>query len=218
MSGACRVLGVPVISGNVSLYNETRGQAVYPTPVVGMLGLMEDITWHCTAAFQQAGDVVYLIGPCNSMGLAGSEYLALEHGLVKGRPSIDLLLEKRVQRACLTLIHQRLIHSAHDCSDGGLAVAVAESAIMGNLGFKGWLPVYSRLDNALFGESQSRIIVSLHQNNLPHFERIVARNKVLLTKLGKVGGKRFIIEGRLDLSLDEIREAWQGGLEKALQG
>jgi phosphoribosylformylglycinamidine synthase II len=218
MSHACRVLSVPVISGNVSLYNETRGQAVYPTPVVGMLGLMEDVTWHCTAAFQQLGDLVYLLGPCDVSGLAGSEYLALEHGLVKGRPAIDLALEKRVQRACLAFIHDRLLHSAHDCSDGGLAVALAESAIMGRLGFKGWLPAYGRLDSALFGELQSRIVVTLPLRNLPQFERIAARHKVLLTRLGRVGGNRFAIEGCLDLPLDEIRDAWRGGLERTLGG
>jgi phosphoribosylformylglycinamidine (FGAM) synthase-like enzyme len=164
------------------------------------------------------GDLVYLLGPCDVAGLAGSEYLALEHGLVKGRPAIDLALEKRVQRACLAFIHERLLHSAHDCSDGGLAVALAESAIMGGLGFKGWLPAYGRLDSALFGELQSRIVVTLPPRNLPQFERIAARHKVLLTRLGRVGGNRFAIEGCLDLPLDEVSDAWRDGLERALSG
>jgi len=218
MAHACRVLGVPVISGNVSLYNETRGQAVYPTPVVGMLGLMEDVTKHCTAAFQRPGDLVYLIGPNSGEGLAGSEYLVLEHGLVKGRPAIDLALEKRVQHACLTAIRQGLLHSAHDCSDGGLAVALAESAIMGSLGFKGRLPADGRLDNTLFGELQSRIVVSLAPRNVRRLEKIAARYKVPLTKLGVVGGKRFVIEGCLDLPLAKVDDAWRGGLERALGG
>ena len=218
MAHACRVLGVPVISGNVSLYNETRGQAVYPTPVVGMLGLMEDVTKHCTAAFQRAGDLVYLLGTCDGVGLAGSEYLALEQGLVKGRPTIDLALEKRVQRTCLAAIRQGLLHSAHDCSDGGLAVAVAESAVIGGLGFKGRLPMEGRLDSALFGELQSRIVVSLAPENLPQLEKIASKHKVPLTKLGTVEGKHFAIAGCLDLPLDEVGEAWRGGLERALGG
>ena len=126
MARACRAFDIPVISGNVSLYNETRGEAVYPTPVVGMVGLIEDIERRCSSAFREDGDAVFLIGSWEEGRLDGSEYLELRHGLVRGKPAIDLDLEKRVQRCCLDAIRRGIIKSAHDCSEGGLAVALAE--------------------------------------------------------------------------------------------
>ncbi len=137
MAAACERLGTPVISGNVSLYNETNGDAVLPTPVVGMLGLLEDVEQRCPMAFQAAGDEVFLLGAgleAAAATLAGSEYLREVHGLVAGRPQIDLELEAGVQRACLEAIRGGLLHSAHDCSHGGLAVALAECCIESGAG------------------------------------------------------------------------------------
>ena len=125
IAAACRTLDVPVVSGNVSLYNETRGQPVYPTPVVGMLGLIEDINKVCRIGFRDEGDVVAVLGgKKGDSGLGGSEYLEVMHNLVAGSPNLDLDLEKRVQETCLDMIRDGLIKSAHDCSLGGLAVAL----------------------------------------------------------------------------------------------
>jgi len=219
LARACRVLGIPVISGNVSLYNETRGETVYPTPVVGMVGLMEDVRWHCTSSFKDDGDLVFLLGGHDSQindrfGLGGSEYLELMHGLIRGDLWLDLLLEKRVQKCCLKAIKAGIIKSAHDCSDGGLAVAIAESCLSGRLGFSGdSLSLGERLDTALFGELPSRIVVSVAPESVDKLMEIAAQQSVPIKKLGTVGGERFRLKG-IDLPLKELAEAWSGGLEK----
>jgi phosphoribosylformylglycinamidine synthase len=215
MASACSALNIPVISGNVSLYNETKGEAVYPTPVVGMVGLIEDIDRRCTMRFKHDGDIVVLLGEGES-GLGGSEYLELIHDKVAGNPGIDLELEKRVQRCCLDAIRQGLLSSAHDCSDGGLAIALAECCIAGEVGFQGRIGVENRLDAALFGEGQSRIVASIKPALLEKLKRLAAGHKVKLEGLGVVEGKRFILEGVVDLPLKEAEKAWRGGLEGAL--
>jgi phosphoribosylformylglycinamidine synthase II len=219
MAEACSTLNIPVISGNVSLYNETKGQAVYPTPVVGMVGLIEDIDKRCTTGFREEGDIVLLIGAegQDEKGLGGSEYLELTQGRVAGSPRVDLEVEKRVQHCCLDAIRRGIVESAHDCSDGGLAIALAECSIGGNIGFRGQLEIAGRIDAALFAEGQSRIIVTAAPDQLPRLERVAAEHKVPLRRLGLVEGKRFIIEGLVDLSLEEIAKAWRGGLEEALR-
>lgn len=151
---ACRELRIPVISGNVSLYNETKGEAIYPTPIIGMVGLVNDISNHCTMSFKDEGDLVFLLGTPSPLmgegqgenGLGGSEYLELVHGLVKGDPTIDLDLERRVQKLLLQAIRRGFVKSAHDCSEGGLAVAIAESCLAGNIGFRGrsWKECHSK--------------------------------------------------------------------------
>ena len=217
MAAACRKLGVPVISGNVSLYNETRGQAVYPTPVVGMVGLVENVDRHCTTAFKTGGDVVVLLGSQAQEGLAGSEYLETVHGVVAGKPCIDLDLEKRLQQCCLSLIRQGIVNSAHDCSDGGLLVTVAESCIAGNTGFRGRWEVQGRLDAAFFGEVQSRIVVTVAPSQVEKLQAIAARHGVEVEKLGVVGGDRLVVQGYIDLPVAEIEAACRDGLEQALK-
>ena len=225
MARACRVLGVPVVSGNVSLYNEAQGQAIYPTPIVGGLGLLEQAERHATASFQEEGLVVALlgsgIGRYRAADLAGSEYLDLIHGLVRGRPTIDLRLERQVQELCRDAIAEGIISSAHDCSDGGLAVALVESSILGGVGFQG-NDLIARLstswDAALFGERQSRIVVSLAPAQWPQLERLAAATRVPVAQLGVTGGGRFQIPQHVDLPLDAIADAWNNGLERALGG
>jgi phosphoribosylformylglycinamidine synthase II len=219
MARACRELKIPVISGNVSLYNETRGEAVYPTPVVGMVGLIEDVSRHCTSGFKNEGDLVFLLGEGNIVdsSMGSSEYLELMYGMIKGNPYIDLEMEKRLQRCCLEAIERGLIKSAHDCSEGGLAVALAESCLADGLGFVSseW-DLEGRLDAALFGEAQSRIVVSIAPKSSWKLQKLAHRYQIAATRLGAVGGKRFILKGYTDLSLKEIEEAWRGGLEKLL--
>ena len=222
MAEACKALNTPVISGNVSLYNETHGEGVYPTAVVGALGLIEDVTRHVSIGFDKPGDVVVLLGASEVSGdagfLSGSEYLELVHGLVAGRPSIDLALEVAVQKACRRLITESLISSAHDCSDGGLAVALAESCIAGDTGFQGNFDTTGRWDAALFGEHQSRIVVSLSPENVESLEQLCRAEGVPWIELGNTGGDSIRIPGLLDLSLEEAGATWRTGLETALTG
>ena len=218
LSSACRKLGVPVISGNVSLYNESEHGAVYPAPVCGMVGLIEDIDLRCDMGFIGEGDVVFLLGSdLDSDGLGGSEYLELVHGLVRGRPRIDLDLEKRVQSCCLKAIGQGIINSAHDCSHGGLVITLAECCLRGGLGFKGerW-QFGGRLDATLFGEVQSRIVVSVKSENVRRLKEMATASRVPLTRLGVVGGTRFAVEGCIDLPLEQVESVWRGSLKKIL--
>ena len=218
MAEACRVLGVPVVSGNVSLYNETQGQAIYPTPVVGALGLLEDVELHSTPGFKGPGDLVALLGVDEVRGrapeLGGSEYLELVHGMVAGRPSIDLQLEKRVQQLCRRAIQEGVVTATHDCSDGGLAVALMEACIAGGVGFQGNFRVRGRWDAALFGEAQSRIIVSLPPEGLSDLATLASGFDVPLTRLGTVlAVPRFAIDGLIDLPLEVLEREWSSALD-----
>lgn len=219
---ASRVLETPVISGNVSLYNETQGESIYPTPIIGALGLLENVSDPVDIGFRNAGDIVMLLGASSvngeSTGLSGSEYLEVVHNLVSGMPTIDIYQELALQRTCLSLIKESIVKSAHDCSDGGIAVTLAESCIAGNIGFTGEFQVYGRWDSALFGEYQSRIIMSISPTNLEVFENICRSQKVSWFKLGKVGGDSVKITNLIDLSLLEIRNVWHDALQIAMNG
>ena len=221
MAAACEAFGTPVISGNVSLYNETNGDAVLPTPVVGMLGLLEDVEKRCPMAFQQEGDEVFLLGaaldaPVST--LAGSEYLREMHALVAGRPGIDLDLEARVQAACLEAIQQGALRSAHDCSHGGLAVTLAECCIEGGIGLDAsGSETQGRLDAALFGEGQSRIVVSCAAADSDRLRRIAERHRVRLTPLGRAGGERLLIGDFLDVAVADLARAYREGLPRAME-
>ena len=185
-----------------------------------MLGLLERIDLRCNMAFQREGDLIVLIGGSDPPdgGLGGSEYLAVCHNLVAGRPSIDLDLERRVQQCCLDAIQERLLRSAHDCSDGGLAVALAECCIAGRIGADLVELPGRRLDAVLFGEVQSRMVVSLPPEGWNRLQEIAARHGVPVRLLGRVGGDRFRIAGTIDVAVEEMECAWRGGLENALRG
>ena len=222
MADACNALGVPVISGNVSLYNETRGEPIYPTPIVGALGLIEEIDQRCSPGFKGDGDLVYVIGgvqggPAN---LAGSEYLAAVHERVEGRPSIDLALEMRAQRLCLDAIRAGKLRSAHDCSLGGLAVAAAVCCSIGNIGLEGAALGTSSapVDQAaiLFGEAQSRIVVSTSPDDGPWLEAGARKADVPLERIGEVGGERLRLGG-VDAPVAALAEAWNNGLTPVMQ-
>jgi phosphoribosylformylglycinamidine synthase len=219
IADACRALGVPVVSGNVSLYNESRGQAIFPTPVVGGLGLLEDATKATRSAFAGDGLVVGLLGAdterVDPHDLAGSEYLQRVHGRVEGSPNIDIDLEKRVQALCRDAIESALITSAHDCSEGGLAVALAECSIQGGIGFTGDFPVDRRWDVTLFGERQSRIVVGVSEGQWEALVRLASDSDVPVVKLGYTGGDQFQLKGQVDLPVLHISEVWNKGLEAA---
>jgi phosphoribosylformylglycinamidine synthase subunit PurL len=227
MAAAARALETPVISGNVSLYNESFGQAIYPTPVVGMVGLLEDRP-PTPSAFQQEGDVVALLGPWSAdpATLGGSTYLAALHGIVAGRPPrLDLQRERALQRLLLDAIAAGYVRSAHDCSDGGLGVALAECAIWSGLGLRGQLPhghntVTDRLaaTAVLFGEAPSRVVISLPPERWDELVRLASSTAVPLLRLGEVGGDRLTFAPLLDLPVRDLRDAWRGGLARLLAG
>ena len=222
MARASEALSAPVVSGNASLYNESQGESIYPTPIVGALGLLDDIGQQVAAGFTRPGDVVVVLGTDGVGGraeaLAGSEYLEAVHGLVAGRPSIDLDLEVRLQRTCVRLIREGVIGSAHDCSDGGLAVAIAECCILGGVGFDGGFELDGRWDAALFGETQSRIVVSLSPDLVPALGEVCGAEEVPWVELGRTGGSSLLIGGCIDLGLDQVEDAWRNALERALTG
>ena len=217
MAAAARALETPVISGNVSLYNESGGEAIWPTPVVGMLGVLDEAEWRCGMGFANDDDEIAVLGAGHPR-LDGSEFLSIAHDRVAGQPEINLVDEVAVQRLVRELIASRLLSSAHDCSDGGLAVALAESAFAGGLGVQASdLPMSGRLDVTLFGESQSRIVVSYPPLAAAAVAAAAATLSVPITPIGVVGGNRLRI-GPVDVSLDEAEQVWSQGLELALAG
>ncbi|MBN1690513.1 MAG: phosphoribosylformylglycinamidine synthase subunit PurL, partial [Dehalococcoidia bacterium] len=213
MTLACKNMKIPVISGNVSLYNETRGVAIFPTPVVGMVGVMSNARRHCSAGFKRAGDIVFLLGaPAGDESLGSSEYLQSIHGKVAGSQQIDLPAEKRLQECVIKACERGLLHSAHDCSDGGFAVALAESCILGEIGTVTSVTVNGRLDATLFGEAQSRVIVSTSPAAASRLEGIAYRLKVPVTRLGTTGGDNLIIKGYVNLPVSKLSKAWRNTL------
>ena len=211
MAKACKTLGVPVISGNVSLYNESQGEPIYPTPIVGALGLIDEVSKACSAGFKAEGDEVYIIGPA-ATELAGSEYLDLIHKKIAGKPKISLTMERRVQRFIIEAIKQGLLKSAHDCSDGGLAVALAECSILTGVGFRWSLRMKGRADVNLFGEGQSRVVVSTSADKSVELAKLTERFHVPITKLGVTGGKFFSLGTRIKLSVEKLTHAYETGL------
>jgi phosphoribosylformylglycinamidine synthase len=193
MSEACRALGTPVIGGNVSLYNENAKGAIYPTPVVGMVGLIRDVDHITTQRFKREGDVILLLGETKAE-LGGSEFQHVIHGVTEGRPpALDLEAEKRVQEATLDAIRAGLVQSAHDLSEGGLAVALAECCISGDLGANVEFASDLRTDIALFSESQSRILLSVAAEHAAEVKRRMQARGVTCAEIGKVGGQELVI-------------------------
>jgi phosphoribosylformylglycinamidine synthase len=221
MGDACRALGTPVTGGNVSLYNETLGTAIFPTPVVGMVGLLEDVRRATTQWFKAEGDAILLLGETLDE-LGGSEYLKVVHGLETGRPPrLDLTRERAVQAAALDAIGRGLLRSAHDCSDGGLAVALAESCMTGPtlFGAAAEIPGAFRADAALFGETASRIVVSVGPADVAAVEAIAGRHGVPCRRLGAVGGDRLVLRAPgagCAAPAAALHHAWSTGLSRFL--
>jgi phosphoribosylformylglycinamidine synthase len=212
MREACLALGIPVVSGNVSLYNDTEGVSIDPTTVIGMVGHLEDLDRRCAAGFARDGDAVLLVGPVG-MDLGGSEYQRLAQGVNAGpRPTLDLDLERRVQAATLEMIGAGLLTSCHDLAEGGLLVAIAESCILGGRGasitdtvFALGAPVVQA--GLLFGESQSRFLASAAPADVDRARTIAQRHQVDLRELGVTGGDRLAVAGVLDVPLTELARA-----------
>src|SRR5581483_3569852 len=220
MRAACLALEVPVVSGNVSFYNETDGVPIHPTPTIGMVGILEKVERAVTPWFKSAGDVVVLLGRTREE-LGGSEYLKWLHGLTRGTPPwIDLQLEHAVQRCCVEAIEQGILQSAHDVSDGGLAVALAECCIGAPekpLGVRIQANEMIRADALLFSESQSRIVVSLKEDGVGRLREIAGRHNVPMQTIGVVGGNRFIVQPLIQLPVEELKTIWSSGLTAKLK-
>jgi phosphoribosylformylglycinamidine synthase II len=221
MAAAARALKTPVVSGNVSLYNETGGVAIYPSPVVGMIGLLEDGRAPLPSAAGQPGDIIALAGPWRDTAadLAGATYLAGIHGIVAGRPPrIDLAVEVAVQRLVIEAHASGLLRSAHDCSDGGLGVALAEWCIWSGLGIVQDHALAERIASpvgVLFGEAPSRIVVAVSPECWQVLADLADDLSVEIVRLGTVGGERLVFAGA-DVAVAELAAAWEGGLAEAL--
>lgn len=216
ISEACRQLNTPVIGGNVSLYNETNGVAIYPTPTIGMVGLIDDMAHVTTQEFKHEGDVILLLGETKAE-IGGSEYQKLQLGKIEGRPpQIDLAIENKVQSLTLAAIREGLVQSAHDLAEGGLAVAVAESCIGGKVGAKINLETGLRPDLALFSESQSRILLSVAAENAEKVKRLAEQQGVTVAVLGNVeaGQLEISVNGTvmIEQSVEDIKSAWKDAI------
>ncbi len=224
IADACRFFNIPVVSGNVSFYNESARGPIYPTPTIGMIGIINDARRACTQYFKKESDIIILLGTCKEE-LGGSEYLKEVHRQIRGdAPDLHLQTEQAVQSTALEAIRKGLVNSAHDCSEGGLAVALAEccisdkenmmGAVIDNLNFTG------RKDTILFGETQSRIILSCRKESVKKIRDIAKKFASPFQTIGKVGGNRFkILDGKrilINLSLREINDKWANSLQSLI--
>ncbi|GIP34557.1 phosphoribosylformylglycinamidine synthase subunit PurL [Paenibacillus sp. J2TS4] len=216
MSEACLKLNAPVIGGNVSLYNENTKGSIYPTPVIGMVGLVQDVDHITTQSFKNEGDVILLLGETKAE-LGGSEFQYVILGKTEGRPpQLDLDVEKRLQDAVLQAIREGLVASAHDLSEGGLAVAMAESCISGKVGAQVSWATELRRDIALFSESQSRILLSAAPDKAETLKQIAADHGVPCQTLGTVGGTELAVDingaSALRSSVEELAKVWKDAI------
>lgn len=216
ISEACETFATPVIGGNVSLYNESEKGPIYPTPVIGMVGLVHDLDHITTQAFKSEGDVIFLLGETKAE-LGGSEFQYVIHGVTEGRPpQIDLAAEKRLQEAVLRAIQSGFVASAHDLSEGGLAVALAESCISGGIGAAVEIETELRHDIALFSESQSRILLTAKPEQAEELERTIAAAGVPVKRIGTAGGSDLSIRingGQgLELPVERLAQVWKDAI------
>jgi phosphoribosylformylglycinamidine synthase subunit PurL len=226
IGAACRALDVPITGGNVSLYNETDGRAIYPTPVIGIVGLLEHADRVLTRRFQGAGDVIVLLGESRGE-LGGSEYLKMAYDLVRGMPpALDLAAERALQMLMVKLADARVIRSANDCSDGGLAVALAECCFdTSGIGAEASIAAadagrdpHMNVAAALFGESASRVLVSLNTDVVAEVLEQAAAAQVPARVIGQTGGNRLHIavggETAIDLSVDDAERVWASAVSR----
>jgi len=242
LADGCRDFGTPVTGGNVSLYNETldsdgKPTPIYPTPVVGMVGLLADITQACGQGWRQVGDTIYLLGmglqealeAPDAVTLGGSEYLAVIHDTVAGRPpKVDVPLEQSVQAACRHGIRQGWIRSAHDCAEGGFAVALAESCISGQAGATIQVPIVEnsvRWDRVLFGEGGARILVSVAPEAIADWEAYLAAhlagNWQAIGTVGNADAPLRVVSTDdvplIEASIAELASIWETAIERRLE-
>ncbi|MBI4126317.1 MAG: phosphoribosylformylglycinamidine synthase subunit PurL [Deltaproteobacteria bacterium] len=217
MAEACRQFHTPIVSGNVSFYNETDGVGIYPTPTIAMVGLVPDLDRIATPWWKDAGDVILLLGR-NELELGGSEYLKQIHGQVKGTlPHLNMERELAVQRACRIGITRGVVKSAHDCSEGGLAVTLAECSLMRRQGLLGATVELSddlRPDALFFGEAASRIVLSVAPASVDLMVTIAKEEGAPVAVIGKVGGRSLVMNNGIQVDLADLHDAWTTALPK----
>jgi phosphoribosylformylglycinamidine synthase subunit PurL len=219
MGEACEALAIPVTGGNVSLYNQTRGRPIHPTPVVGVLGLLEDAGDALDAAFEDEGDLVLLVGAETVAGLAGSElqrFLDQPPGGVLA--PVDLEVEGALGEVLAVAAHEGWLHSAHDVSAGGLLVTLVESCVGGAVGVEVSLPEGLSQVQALFSESPGRVVVTVPSVHVRTFAQLCADAELALRDIGTVGGDRITIRDVLDVPLETVEKAFGRGLAEVLDG
>jgi phosphoribosylformylglycinamidine synthase len=219
---SCRALEIPVVGGNVSFYNETSGRAILPTPIIGVVGLLEDAERRATQWFKGAGHRVALLGP-ESVSLGGSEYLWSRYGRLAGRLApLDLELERRVQAAVRAVVRAGLATAAHDCSEGGVAVALVECCVTGRepVGCEATLGAGDRADLVLFGEGPSRVLITVEAPRVREFEGLMAESAIPWRWIGTTGGARLTLRvgttTLVDTAVDRVERAWRSGFERHL--
>ncbi|MFB3153615.1 MAG: AIR synthase-related protein, partial [Candidatus Acidiferrales bacterium] len=230
MAEACRVFGTPVTGGNVSFYNETRGQGIHPTPVIGMLGLLDNVERALGSGFRAVGSAIVLLGGKSGVehapepAFSSSEYARLIYGVTGGEPpAIDLAYEKRVQDCVLEAHRRALLAAAHDISDGGLLVALAECCFAAEpaRGVAVTLGGKQPLEAVLFGEEPSRLLLEVDEKQLAELLRLAREYQVEARQLGWTSAGEFRVHFNRQVVLEEdiatLREVWQAGLPQALQ-
>ena len=218
MGDACRKLNTPVTGGNVSFYNENPESAIFPTPIIGMLGVIEDVEKHkMSPSFKKEGDVILYVG-APRIGLGGTEYLKVVHGLITGdAPILDLDVELKVQETVLEAITSGLVTAAHDISDGGLAVSIAEMGIFGSLGAQIDLSVLSgSIHEIWFSEAQSGIVLTCKPDQKESLMKHVSQGRVDVAQIGTVQGDALIFEGVGSVSLDQLQSIYESAIPKAM--
>ena len=209
LSEACRFFETPVISGNVSLYNEKEGKSIDPTPVVGMVGVVGDYRQVCSLAFKKENDLIFLLGESEEE-LGGSEYLEVVHKLKCGVPPVlDFEKEKKIQNFCRVMIEGGFLASAHDCSLGGLAITLAESCLASGLGAEIELKSDLRSDCCLFGETQSRMVVSISPTHSEKFRETARGEGIPFHYIGRVKGNRLKINQWINLAVSQLEKSWR---------
>ncbi len=219
MGEACRFFNTPVTGGNVSFYNESPNAAVYPTPTIGMVGLVETLSNITTSFFKSVGDLIYILGEdFNEIG--GSEYLKIIHGKVAGDcPKLDLVREDKLHQTMFALIQNKLVQSAHDVSEGGVVCAIAECCIMNEeklIGAEVKIPVKNRDDFSFFSESQSRIIVSVKPEIKNDFEALLKKHDQYFTFLGNTAEIKFNVNGNIFSDVNELSEIYYGTIPRIM--
>ncbi|MEX2324403.1 MAG: phosphoribosylformylglycinamidine synthase subunit PurL [Nitriliruptoraceae bacterium] len=216
---ATRALGIPVTGGNVSLYNETSGRAIYPTPVVGVLGVIDDVDDVIDMGFEDDGDVLFLLGSPTVAGLAGSEFQRFVDAPLGGELApVDLEIEAAIGEVLSMAAQQRLLHSAHDISVGGLLAAIADSCVAGDIGVEVQLDDSLPVTQHLFSESPGRVLVSVAPSDVRAFAQLCGDAELPVRDIGTVTGTRLIIADVVDLPVDDVIEALDHGLAHLIDG